>query len=106
MYVCIYVCIVCMKNSIEPNELDKLKYSKSLKQTTSYAHWNVILYLHAQLKYLFILFEIRKKTKLNELNELEYSKTPSQMSSSAHPCFLIYACLNMYQNIFYLLHLE
>ena len=26
------------KNRTEPNELDELKYSKSLNQTTSYAH--------------------------------------------------------------------
>ena len=82
-----HVCIACIKNGTEPNEIDKLKYSKSHKETTSYAHLNAFLYFHTQLKHLFILSEIRKKTKLNELNELnelEYFKTPSQMSSSAH----------------------
>ena len=38
------------------NELDELKYSKSLIQLTSYAHWHTFLYLHAQ-------------TELIELNE-------------------------------------
>ena len=35
------------KNRTEPNELDKLKYSKSLNQTTSYTYWHAFLYLHA-----------------------------------------------------------
>ena len=35
---CMYVCIVGMKNKTEPNELDELKYSKSLNQISSYAH--------------------------------------------------------------------
>ena len=49
------------KNRIEPNELDELQYSKSLNQISSYAHSKVFLYLHAQLKHLYILLKIRKK---------------------------------------------
>ena len=40
------------KNRTEPNELDELKYSKSLNQMTSYAHWHAFLYLHAYIKTL------------------------------------------------------
>ena len=54
------------KKRTEPNELDELKYSKSLIQ------------IH--LSHL----KLEKKTKLNKLSELEYWKTPSQMSSYAH----------------------
>ena len=35
------------KNRTVPNELDELKYSKSLYQTTSYAYRHAFLYLHA-----------------------------------------------------------
>ena len=71
------------KNRTEPNELDELKCSKSLNQTTSYAHWHAFLYLHAHIKTFIYLSHIKseKKTELNELNELEYSKTLSQLSS-------------------------
>ena len=76
------------KNRTEPNELDELKYSKSLNQTTSYAHWHAFLYLHAQTRiktFIYLShFNSEKKTELNELNELEYLKTPPQMSSYAH----------------------
>ena len=37
------------KNRCEPNELNKLKYYKLLKQMTSYAHWNAWFFLHAQI---------------------------------------------------------
>ena len=40
------------KYRTEPNELDELKYSKSLNQMTSYAHWHAFLYLHAYIKTL------------------------------------------------------
>ena len=76
------------KNRTEPNELDELKYSKSLNQTTSYAHWHAFLYLHAQTRiktFIYLShFNSEKKTELNELNELEYLKTPSQMSLLKH----------------------
>ena len=74
------------KNRTEPNELDELKYSRLFNQTTSFAHFNAFLYLHALVKTLIYLFYLKseKKSKLNKLNELEYLKTPSQMSSSAH----------------------
>ena len=48
------------KNRTEPNEQDELKCSKSLNQTTSYAHWHAFLYLHAHIK-IFIPLKIRKK---------------------------------------------
>ena len=48
------------ENGTEPSKLDELKYSKSLNQISSYAHWNAFLYLHAQLKHLFILLKVRK----------------------------------------------
>ena len=54
------------KNRTEPNELDELKYSKSLNQMTSYAYWHAFLYFHAHIKCLLIPL---KKTELNELNE-------------------------------------
>ena len=56
------------------NELDELEYSKSLNQTTSYAHWYAFLYLHAQIKTSVYLPPLKSenKTELNELNELEY----------------------------------
>ena len=79
----------------EPNELDELKWSKSLNRTTSYAHWNAFLYLHAHIN-TFLNFSIKnqKKKELNELRELEYLKKPSQMSS-----LFVSACWNMYQNV-------
>ena len=69
------------KNRTEPNELDELKYSKSLTQMTSYAHWHVLVFACSDM-YQNIYLE--KKTELNELSELEYWKTPSQMSSYVH----------------------
>ena len=41
------------KNRTEPNELDELKYSKSLNQITSDTHWHAFLYLHA---YIYTLY--------------------------------------------------
>ena len=71
------------KNRTEPNEQDALKYSKSLNQMTSYAHWHAFLYLHAKIKtYIHISYLISEKN--SKLNELEHSKTPTQMSSFAH----------------------
>ena len=94
-----FVCIDCIENQ-EKNraELYALKYSKSLTQITSYAHWHAFLYLFQNI-YLFILFK-KKKIELNKLSELEYLKTPSQMSSYAHWYAFVSACLNMYQNIY------
>ena len=80
------------KNRTEPNELDELKYSKSLTQMTSHAHWHVLvfacsdMYKNIHLSHL----KLEKKTKLNELSELEYWKTPSQMSSYAHWLTFLY----------------
>ena len=56
------------------NELDELKYSKTLIQMTSYAHRHAFLYLHAQtcIKTFIYLVQNFKKTELNELSELEY----------------------------------
>ena len=51
------------KNGTEPNELDELKYSKSLNQTTSYAHWYAFLYLHAQTCIKTFIFPIQNQKK-------------------------------------------
>ena len=73
-------------NRFEPNELDELKYSKSLTQMTSYAHWYVLLFACSDMYQNIYLshLKLEKKTELNELSELKYWKTPSQMSSYAH----------------------
>ena len=74
------------KNRTEPNELDELKYSKSLTQMISYAHSHVFVFTcsdkHKNIHLSHL--KLKKKTELNELSELEYCKTPSQMSSYAH----------------------
>ena len=57
----LYVLIV-LKDRTEPNELDELK---SLNQTTSYAHWHALLYLHAHIKYSFIYPFKNQKKKLS-----------------------------------------
>ena len=82
------------KDRTEPNELEELKCSKSLNQTTSYAHWYAFLYLHAQtcIKTFIHLshFKSEKQSELNELNELKCSKTPLHMSSYAHKHVSLY----------------
>ena len=45
------------KKRTDPNKLNELKYSKSLTQMTSYAHWHAFLYLHAQ-KWINSFFEL------------------------------------------------
>ena len=73
------------KNRFEPNELNELKYSKSLTQMTSHAHWHVLVFACSDMYQNIHLshIKLKKKTKLNELSELEYWKAPSQMSSYA-----------------------
>ena len=80
-------CIYWLHWKSEKNrtELNELKYSKSLNQTTSYAQWHAFLYLHAHIKTFIYLIKNQKiKTELNELSELECLKTPSQISSYVH----------------------
>ena len=66
------------KNRTEPNELDELKCSKSLNQTTSYAHWYAFLYLHSHIKTFIYALKNQKMIELTELNELKYSKSLDQ----------------------------
>ena len=59
---------------MDPNELDELKYSKSLTQMTSYAHRYVLVFACSDT-YQNIYsshLKFKKKTELNELSELEY----------------------------------
>ena len=42
----------------------------------------------------------KSRTELNELDELKYSKSLTQMTSYAHWRVLIFACSDMYQNIY------
>ena len=57
-------CIYWLHWKTEPNELDELKYSKSLNQTTSYAHWHALLYLQAHIiTFIYIPLKIRKNDK-------------------------------------------
>ena len=70
------------KNRTEPNELDELRYSKSLKQPAMLTDMLSCICMFKS-KHLSVL-KSEKKSKLNELNELECPKTPSQMSNSAH----------------------
>ena len=92
------------KNRTEPNELDELKCSKSLNQTTSYAHWHAFLYLHAHIKYSFIYpFKNQKK---NWVKWAKWAKILKNTLTEEHlcsltsvTCFFVSACLNMYQNI-------
>ena len=81
------------KDRTEPNELDELKYSKSLNQTTSYAHRHAILYLHAHIKYLF---KNQKKRLLARI--LRNTLTEEYLCSLI--CFFVSACFYMYQNIY------
>ena len=91
------------KDRTEPNELDELKCSKSLKQTTSYAHWHAFLYLHAHIKYLF-LYPIKNQIKktwakwAKRAKILKNTLTEEQLCSLS--CFSVSACLNIYQNIY------
>ena len=91
------------KDRTEPNELDELKCSKSLKQTTSYAHWHAFLYLHAHIKYLF-LYPIKNQIKktwakwAKRAKILKNTLTEEQLCSLS--CFFVSACLNMYPNIY------
>ena len=92
----------------EQNELDELKYSKTLIQTTSYANQHA-LYAETHIKAFIYLSHLKseKKTELNELNELEYSKTPSQMSSSDHwHAFLYLHARTSIKTSIYLSHLK
>ena len=59
------------KNRTEPNELDELKYSKSLSQMTSCAHWHIFVFARSDMYQNFYL-KLKQKTKLFELSELEY----------------------------------
>ena len=95
----------------EQNELDELKYSKTLIQTTSYAHWHAFLYLHAQtcIKTFIYLSHLKseKKTEPNQLNELEYSKTLTQVSSYAHKYVFLYLhAQTRIKTFIYLSHLK
>ena len=84
------------KNRTELKKLDKLKYSKSLQQITSYTHWHAFLYSHAQLEYLFIHLKWAEGAKWARI--LKNTLASEQLCSLT--CFLISACLNMYKNIF------
>ena len=56
----------------EPNELDKLKYSKSFSQMNSYAQSYTFFSSAKTCIMTFLLIAVKKKTKLDKLNELEY----------------------------------
>ena len=89
------------KNRNEPNELAELKYSKSLTQMTSYAHWYVLLFACSDMYqniYLFIPFKIRKKDWAKWARILKNTLTDEQLCSLT--CFIVFACLNIYKNIY------
>ena len=42
----------------------------------------------------------KNRTEPNELDELKYSKSLTQMTNYAHRYVLVFACSDMYQNIY------
>ena len=89
------------KKRTEPKELDELKYLKSLNQTTSYAYRHA---LHAKIKTFIHLFIYRFWNQKKEQAKwakrariLKNNLTDEQLCSLI--CFLIFACLNIYQYI-------
>ena len=75
------------KNRTEPNELDELKHSKSLNQTTSYAYRHIFMYLLSCIQIIIHPIWYQKKNELNKLNEL--TLTVEQLCSLT--CHLVFA---------------
>ena len=82
------------KNKAQPNELDELKYSKSLNQMASYAHWHAFLYLHAYIKTFIYLSCLKSEKKTGKWARiLTNTLTDEQLCSLT--CFPVFGCSNM-----------
>ena len=90
------------KNRFEPNELDELKYSKSLTQMTSHAHWHVLvfacshMYKNIHLPHLKLEKNYAKWAKWARI--LKNTLTNEQLCSLTN--FFVFACSDKYQNIY------
>ena len=89
------------KNRTEPNELDELKYSKSLTRWPI-MHTDMFSYLHAQtcIK-TFMPSKIRKK---DWAKWAKWARILNNTLTDEQPClltcFLAFACSDKYQNIY------
>ena len=91
------------KNRTEPNELDELKYSKSLTQMISYAHSYVFVFTCSDKHKNIHLSHLKLKKKdwakwAKWARILQNTLTDEQLCSLT--CFLVFACSDKYQNIY------
>ena len=93
------------KNRTEPNELDELKYSKSLTQMTSCACWNVLLFTCSDTYQNIYISHLKFQKKKDWAKWAKWARilkntlTDEQLCSLT--CFLVFACSDKYQNIYF-----
>ena len=89
------------KNRTEPNELDELKYSKSLTQMTNYAHRYVLVFACSDMYQNIYAIKNQKK---DWAKWAKWARILNNTLTDEQPClltcFLAFACSDKYQNIY------